>query len=522
MNNNILSRRRILIWVDDVPTNNTSIVQEAKLKGIALHEFVTTKQAIEFISKSLSELSGSAVRIITDMFRIEEGKEVPFAGEELIRALFFKGYNYPLFCFTSSDSNIARLKESYPHILCDKTTDACKKFAFFETDEKALLELEFQFQSLYKELKDQVNAPIITLVDKKTLVNPLKDSSWENSPLHKVIIKSTKEEVTLFGWETQGYQDKTGKLLTKSSSETYKVIDKNDIEISNKTSNPPWFHREIKIWKSDAVSKIFKDIFKNKIEGLDCTFKEVFDGILREKICVFIVGGAIRDCIIGKDKKEINDIDMGFGCTANEIEAIARKNSWWKSNCFISPFGRVQLGDSSKILFLEGKSINGFNNDRIKIPNLPSSIGTDLFAENMYRDFSCNALWYDPFNEVIIDPTGHGVEDSLKMILRIPVDKDFWDKWIEGNPLKLYRYWKFRARGYKPADQDTKNFFCSKAFEIAKKWKKNDCKIMLLNGVIGGKQDSVAKSKAKYFRDCLNEDLTNSFYDTYFLPFQIN
>jgi hypothetical protein len=63
--------------------------------------------------------------------------------------------------------------------------------------------------------------------------------------------------------------------------------------------------------------------------------------------------------VIGKDKKEIKDIDMGFGCSARGMMNIAQKHNWWKSHYSISPFGMVQLGDTTKELYLEGKSING-------------------------------------------------------------------------------------------------------------------------------------------------------------------
>jgi len=176
----------------------------------------------------------------------------------------------------------------------------------------------------------------------------------------------------------------------------------------------------------------------------------------------------------------------------------------------------IQLGDNT--FPLEGKAINGFNNDRVRKKTLPSSVGCDLFAENIYRDFAMNAMWYDPFNQIIIDPTGHGVEDSLTKVLRIPVQRKLWDRWLEGNPTKLYRYWKFRARGYIPADQETKAYVAEKAPIIAKSsWDDWDCKIMLQKGVMDSKNDSVAKLKMKAFKDAIIEDLGVDFYNTYFL-----
>jgi hypothetical protein len=72
-------------------------------------------------------------------------------------------------------------------------------------------------------------------------------------------------------------------------------------------------------------------------------------------------------------------------------------------------------------------------------------------------------------------------------------------------------------RGYKPVDNDTRNYIIEKAKEVAKGWSDHDCKIMLTKGVMGGKTDSITKLKMFSFRDCVKEDMGQAFYDTYFL-----
>jgi len=515
----LISRKRILVWADDVPNNNSQLVKVAKDSGITVYQPVTTKQTMDLINTNFNDWQNASVRVITDMFRIEEnGAEAKYAGEDLIRAMVLKGYNYPILCFTSSNENITRLQNSYPHVLAVKDNETCTRFALFQTSEKAIMDLGIKFEQLYLELKEAVNthAPELALVDKKSLVNPLRN--WHDSPSHRVAIKATKEAGYIVGWEmvSQSYIDRTGKLVLEMTDKKFKTVDPSELETDNMVPRPPWTHPEVKVWRSKHVADIFKGIFAEKIEGMDVTFRQVFDVMLGEGVCVFVVGGAIRDSIIGKKKEEIKDIDMGFGCSAKNVKNIATKHNWWKSNYSISPFGMVQLGDTSKELYLEGKSINGINSDRVRIPNVPTTTSSDLFAENIYRDFSCNALWYDPFNEVIVDPTGHGVEDSLKKILRIPIEKAKWDEWLDGNPTKIYRYWKFRARGYAPADSETKDYLTMKAKDVAKKWTDWDCKVMLQKGVMGGKSDSINRLKMQAFRDSVKDDMGIDFYNTYF------
>jgi hypothetical protein len=64
---------------------------------------------------------------------------------------------------------------------------------------------------------------------------------------------------------------------------------------------------------------------------------------------------------------------------------------------------------------------------------------------------------YDPINHELIDPSGRGLEDAMKHELRISAGWDL-DMWVHG-PSKqkhpfanLFRWCKFRGRGYTPAD----------------------------------------------------------------------
>ena len=66
------------------------------------------------------------------------------------------------------------------------------------------------------------------------------------------------------------------------------------------------------------------------------------------------------------------------------------------------------------------------------------------------RDFTCNSIYYDPKNKVIIDPTGRGIADAQAMVLRLPIPiKD-----MPQNDSLSCRYYKFRMRDWIP-DKDT-------------------------------------------------------------------
>jgi hypothetical protein len=230
-------------------------------------------------------------------------------------------------------------------------------------------------------------------------------------------------------------------------------------------------------------------------------------------VCTFIIGGAIRDTVMAVCNRitvpPCKDVDIGFCCSASEIEKICNNESWPVHTRFT---GRVDIGKNDSVtrgIILEGKSINSYNNDVRRVSSsVPACIGSDLFVENIFRDFTIGSIWYDPVNKVIIDPTGHGIEDTLQMKLRIPVDKSMWNNWVLGNPSKLMRYFKHRANGYTVIDQATEDFIikCIKNGCNGKTFSADDmyCSTTLSRSINVGKD---AAQKKKNFKDVLEKSL---------------
>jgi hypothetical protein len=63
---------------------------------------------------------------------------------------------------------------------------------------------------------------------------------------------------------------------------------------------------------------------------------------------------------------------------------------------------------------------------------------------------------------------GFGVHDALKDILRIPAEREDWELWVQGNPLKIMRYFQLKVEGYKPLDSETHDFLCAAALSELK------------------------------------------------------
>ena len=45
--------------------------------------------------------------------------------------------------------------------------------------------------------------------------------------------------------------------------------------------------------------------------------------------------------------------------------------------------------------------------------------GTGFASDLAHRDFTCNALYFEPENEVLVDPSGYGAQDCERRTLRL-------------------------------------------------------------------------------------------------------
>ena len=96
----------------------------------------------------------------------------------------------------------------------------------------------------------------------------------------------------------------------------------------------------------------------------------------------------------------------------------------------------------------------------------------------------------------------------MNNVLRIPVPRSRWEEWIQGNPTKLIRYWKFIGRGFKPVDFNTHEFMVKSAITmIGSALPKMDCRSSY----------SIMKGNDRNtFREALITDLGRDIFSKYF------
>lgn len=187
-----------------------------------------------------------------------------------------------------------------------------------------------------------------------------------------------------------------------------------------------------------ALNKLWQEHAKPfKMEITPATEK-IIDGLEEAGFQPYIVGGSVRDQILGLNSKDI-DIEV-YGGTSDDIAKTLRK------------LGKVdEVGKSFGVLkiVLDGEDFD------VSLPRTESKAGEghkgfdvqvdhNLTPEeaSSRRDFTINALMYSPSHNVVIDYHG-GLEDVEQKTLR-PVSDAFKD-----DPLRVLRGIQMSSRfGY--------------------------------------------------------------------------
>ncbi|MDR0669628.1 MAG: polynucleotide adenylyltransferase PcnB [Treponema sp.] len=144
----------------------------------------------------------------------------------------------------------------------------------------------------------------------------------------------------------------------------------------------------------------------------------------------YIVGGAVRDLILGKKPK---DFDIASEASPPRIKRIFRN-----SRIIGNRFRLVHVYAGNKIF-----EVSTFRS--LKGGNTGNAFGT-IEEDVLRRDFTVNSLFYDPQRQLVVDFVG-GMKDIGKKRIRsiIPLDTIFTD-----DPVRMIRAVKYgAATGFK-------------------------------------------------------------------------
>ena len=143
---------------------------------------------------------------------------------------------------------------------------------------------------------------------------------------------------------------------------------------------------------------------------------------------LFVVGGAVRDAILGKNPK---DFDLATDAKPDEVLKIAKKGG----------LKTVEVGKQFGVVIVGGHEIATFRKD-IGKGRRPSSVDyTDIEGDVKRRDLTINALFYDLDRGEIVDLVGGIADLKKKKIRTVGKAADRFDE----DPLRKMRALRFQG-----------------------------------------------------------------------------
>ena len=141
---------------------------------------------------------------------------------------------------------------------------------------------------------------------------------------------------------------------------------------------------------------------------------------------LYVVGGAVRDAILGKSPK---DFDLTTDAKPDEVLAIAKKGG----------FKTVEVGKQFGVVIIGGHEIATFRKD-IGKGRRPDAVDfTDIKGDVKRRDLTINALFYDIGKKQIVDLVGGIADLKKKKIRTVGKAEDRFDE----DPLRKLRAVRF-------------------------------------------------------------------------------
>ncbi len=189
------------------------------------------------------------------------------------------------------------------------------------------------------------------------------------------------------------------------------------------------------------------------IESIDSDALYVISTLQHYGYTAYLVGGSIRDLLLGKQPK---DFDVSTSAKPEEIKKIFR------SALLIGKrFRLAHVRFNKKVI-----EVSTFRSGDTQEDNLITVDNTWGTAEQdaMRRDFRLNGLFYDPTDQVIIDYVG-GFEDIQKKRLHAIGDPFIR---FRQDPVRMIRLLKFQARFHFSVDENTHIALLENRHEILK------------------------------------------------------
>ncbi len=184
---------------------------------------------------------------------------------------------------------------------------------------------------------------------------------------------------------------------------------------------------------------------QNRLPGVPAPAPEVGKRFAAAGFELFLVGGAVRDQILGSSS-DSEDIDLATDARPADIlrliEPIA--TATWRQGERFGTIGATVHGRELEITTYRSESYEPDSRKPVV------GFGDDLRTDLSRRDFTINAMARDVVSGALVDPFG-GVEDLVEKRLRTPLAPEIS---LDDDPLRMLRAARFAARLSLQFDRD--------------------------------------------------------------------
>ena len=163
---------------------------------------------------------------------------------------------------------------------------------------------------------------------------------------------------------------------------------------------------------------------------------EVIEKLQEKGYAAYVVGGCVRDALMGHVS---HDFDVATNARPHQVKALF-KRSYYVGKRFRIVHVRA-AHKTIEVITFRGKSLLRTRANAQGILVRDNAFG-NLHTDARRRDFTMNAMYYDPVKKQIIDFYG-GVDDCKKGILQLIGDPD---QRIKEDPVRILRAVRLGAR----------------------------------------------------------------------------
>lgn len=208
------------------------------------------------------------------------------------------------------------------------------------------------------------------------------------------------------------------------------------------------FQRQAPVWGALEPAQLVKprDVEQTKLKELlqrrippGPRYIDVIEEIWQRGYEIFLVGGTVRDVVGGS---LAHDVDLVTSFPLRHALPLLERMFRGKPS-IDDDNGFIRLGGPER----DGAPFIDLKSFVYRQPGSSEAVFSGNIARDLkHRDFACNAIYYDPINEVFLDPSGSGLNTAEAKELRVICDPN------ERSPYHLatiaIRFLKFRTRGF--------------------------------------------------------------------------